>query len=114
MNKPTLEKAYDLISQVSFALRMSNSYSSEARPYVEDDKKWLSQASGLLELVGQALEKPHESNTIFDQTIQSFSEYLNPSTVEQPPAMDSFQRWEIDIDEAIVIIQSLKNSSDES
>lgn len=109
MNKPTLDKAYDLISQVSFALRMSNSYSSEARPHVKDDKKWLTLASGQLELVGQALEKPHESNAIFDQTIKSFSEYLNPSTEEQPPAMDSFRRWEIDIDEAILIIQSLKS-----
>ncbi len=108
MNEATLEKVYDLISQVSLALRMNNAYSSEGRSNIAEDKKWLSDASSHLELAIQAIDNPHNTNALLDQVILSFSEYLNPRKPKKPLAMDSFQRWQIDIKEAILIFKSIK------
>lgn len=108
MNQANLDKAYELISQVAFALRMSNSYSSEGRPYITDDNKWLTEASLQLNLVSQAIDNPDNINPLLEKVITSFEEYLHPAEPTKPLAIDSFKRWEIDIDEAISLLKSLK------
>jgi hypothetical protein len=104
MNKAKLSQVFMFIKDMAIALRMNSSYSRREKPHAERDVMWLSDALHNYHLIAKALIDDKNKAGLIDDLIMTYADYT-----ANAEAMATFKRWDIDINAAIKILESLKD-----